>query len=407
MTAPEKAEPPCAFCFVPKDRTAFEDELTRALWDSFPVSPGHLLIVPRRHIPTWFDASQQERVALMQALDRARDLVADRHHPDGYNIGLNVGKAAGQTVFHLHVHLIPRYEGDVPDPRGGVRHVIPGKGNYLTPEPGAEQKSRLVKGGENDPLLPYLSEELTRAQRADIAVGFAMTSGVGRMEPHLRDFLDRGGRLRLLTGDYLGITDPDALTRLLDLPGDRHIRVFETATGTGPAWPGPPSPLSFHPKAYLFHRKDGTGAAFVGSSNLSESALQTGIEWNYRTVSSAEGHALADIAQAFESLFADRATQEVTPEWIARYRARRPTLTRLEPQAPLPVEIPPEERQVKEPHAIQVEALAALQATRATGNTAPKTPHPLRRPPRRDPHPIARYLPGHPPPSQAANASPT
>ncbi len=227
-----------------------------------------------------------------------------------------------------------------------------------------------MKGGENDPLLPYLSEELTRAQRADIAVGFAMTSGVGRMEPHLRDFLDRGGRLRLLTGDYLGITDPDALTRLLDLPGDRHIRVFETATATGPAWPGPPSPLSFHPKAYLFHRKDGTGAAFVGSSNLSESALQTGIEWNYRTVSSAEGHALADIAQAFESLFADRATQEVTPEWIARYRARRPTLTRLEPQAPLPVEIPPEPRQVKEPHAIQVEALAALQATRATGNTA-------------------------------------
>ena len=282
------------------------------------MSPGHLLIVPRRHIPTWFDASEQERVALMKALDRARDLLADRHHPDGYNIGLNVGKAAGQTVFHLHVHLIPRYEGDVPDPRGGVRHVIPGKGNYLTPEPGAEQKSRLVKGGEHDPLMPYLSEELTRAQRADIAVGFAMTSGVGRMEEHLRDFLDRGGRLRLLTGDYLGITDPDALTRLLDLPGDRHIRVFETATSTGPAWPGPPSPLSFHPKAYLFHREDGTGAAFVGSSNLSESALQTGIEWNYRTVSSAEGNALADVAQAFESLFAHPATQELTPDWIER-----------------------------------------------------------------------------------------
>jgi superfamily II DNA or RNA helicase/diadenosine tetraphosphate (Ap4A) HIT family hydrolase/HKD family nuclease len=369
MTTPQP-EPPCPFCFVPKDRTAFEDELTRALWDSFPVSPGHLLIVPRRHIPTWFDASEQERVALTKALDRARDLLADRHHPDGYNIGLNVGKAAGQTVFHLHIHLIPRYEGDVPDPRGGVRHVIPGKGNYLSQEPGAEQKSRLVKGGEHDPLMPYLSEELTRAQRADIAVGFAMRSGVVRMEEHLRDFLDRGGRLRLLTGDYLGITDPDALTRLLDLPGDRHIRVFETDTSTGPAWPGPPSPLSFHPKAYVFHRADGTGAAFVGSSNLSESALETGIEWNYRTVSSAEGNALADVAQAFESLFAHPATQELTPDWIDRYRARRPTLTRLEPQAPLPVEIPPEPRQVPEPHAVQVEALAALQATRAASNTA-------------------------------------
>ena len=131
---------------------------------------------------------------------------------------------------------------------------------------------------------------------------------------------------------------------MLDLPGDRHIRVFETATETGPAWPGPPSPLSFHPKAYLFQRKDGSGAAFVGSSNLSESALETGIEWNYRTVSSAEGHALADIAQAFESLFAHPATQEVTPDWIQRYRARRPAPARREPREPEPVDVIPEPR---------------------------------------------------------------
>jgi diadenosine tetraphosphate (Ap4A) HIT family hydrolase len=83
MTTPEKPAPPCPFCFPPKDRIAFEDDRTRALWDAFPVTPGHLLIVPRRHIPTWFDASDEERAAILAALDRARDLVAHRHHPHG------------------------------------------------------------------------------------------------------------------------------------------------------------------------------------------------------------------------------------------------------------------------------------------------------------------------------------
>ena len=122
---------PCPFCSPAPDRIAFERPLVLALWDAFPASPGHLLVVPRRHVPTWFDATAEEHEAIRGALDEARQLIDARHRPDGYNIGANVGRAAGQTVFHLHVHLIPRYAGDVPDPRGGVRHVIPGKGNYL------------------------------------------------------------------------------------------------------------------------------------------------------------------------------------------------------------------------------------------------------------------------------------
>jgi diadenosine tetraphosphate (Ap4A) HIT family hydrolase len=121
----------CPFCSPNPDRIAFEHRLVLALWDAFPASPGHLLLVPRRHVATWFDASEDERAAILKALDDAKALVDARHHPDGYNIGVNVGEAAGQTVFHLHVHLIPRYAGDVPNPRGGVRHVIPGRGNYL------------------------------------------------------------------------------------------------------------------------------------------------------------------------------------------------------------------------------------------------------------------------------------
>ena len=122
----------CPFCQPARDRIIFETPLVIALWDAFPVNRGHALIVPRRHVPTWFDASAEERVALMAAVDEARELIVARYAPDGFNIGINVGAAAGQTVFHLHVHLIPRFDGDVPDPRGGVRWVIPAKWNYLS-----------------------------------------------------------------------------------------------------------------------------------------------------------------------------------------------------------------------------------------------------------------------------------
>ena len=147
MTTPAQ----CPFCFPAEDRIAFEDRLTRALWDAFPVSEGHLLLVPRRHVPTWFDATAEEHAALTAGIDRGRELIASRHRPDGFNIGINVGEAAGQTVFHLHVHLIPRYTGDVPDPRGGVRHVIPGKGNYLAPEAGAAASSHAELGQRRPP----------------------------------------------------------------------------------------------------------------------------------------------------------------------------------------------------------------------------------------------------------------
>jgi diadenosine tetraphosphate (Ap4A) HIT family hydrolase len=122
----------CPFCQPARERIIFEKTLVVALWDAFPVNRGHALIIPRRHVPTWFDASAEERVALMAAVDEARDLIVARFAPDGFNIGINVGQAAGQTVFHLHVHLIPRYDGDVTDPRGGVRWVVPAQGNYLT-----------------------------------------------------------------------------------------------------------------------------------------------------------------------------------------------------------------------------------------------------------------------------------
>ena len=122
---------PCPFCHPDPDRVFHEGERVLALWDAFPASPGHALVVMRRHVAGWFDATGEERRELLEAVDVARARIEESHAPDGYNIGINVGAAAGQTVFHLHVHVIPRYTGDVPNPTGGVRLALPHRGNYL------------------------------------------------------------------------------------------------------------------------------------------------------------------------------------------------------------------------------------------------------------------------------------
>jgi diadenosine tetraphosphate (Ap4A) HIT family hydrolase len=98
--------------------------------DAFPISPGHTLIIPKRHVGSFFDLETNERAELLALLDKAKVVADQEFSPQGYNIGINDGAAAGQTVPHLHLHLIPRFEGDLPDPRGGVRWVIPEKAKY-------------------------------------------------------------------------------------------------------------------------------------------------------------------------------------------------------------------------------------------------------------------------------------
>lgn len=123
---------PCPFCTLPDSRIVEENEHAVVILDGFPVSLGHSLIIPKRHVGSFFEITDIERAALFKLLDRAKELVSDQHQPDGFNIGINDGAAAGQTVPHLHIHLIPRYDGDLADPRGGVRWVIPDKADYWT-----------------------------------------------------------------------------------------------------------------------------------------------------------------------------------------------------------------------------------------------------------------------------------
>src|SRR5690606_1073584 len=115
---------PCLFCGEFPGQILAEDPLAFAKEDVHPVSPGHTLIIPRRHVPSFFETTDEERLVLCRLLDEAKAVLDAKYRPDGYNIGINGGKAAGQSVMHLHIHLIPRYVGDREDPRGGVRWVL-------------------------------------------------------------------------------------------------------------------------------------------------------------------------------------------------------------------------------------------------------------------------------------------
>lgn len=118
----------CLFCDASK--AILRNELAYARFDDFPVNPGHVLIIPFRHFASFFDATPEERAAILALVDAARVLVDEQFAPGGYNLGVNIGPIAGQSVMHLHMHLIPRYAGDVENPKGGVRGVIPGRQKY-------------------------------------------------------------------------------------------------------------------------------------------------------------------------------------------------------------------------------------------------------------------------------------
>ncbi len=122
-------QPNCIFC-TPEREILAESALALAVLDSFPVSPGHALVVPKRHVATIFDMTDDEYAECFRLVRTLKDLLLARFVPDGFNVGANCGEAGGQSVWHAHIHVIPRYKGDTPNPRGGVRHVIPLKADY-------------------------------------------------------------------------------------------------------------------------------------------------------------------------------------------------------------------------------------------------------------------------------------
>ena len=331
-----------------------------AFRDRYPVSPGHTLIVTRRVIPDWFAATQEERLAVLSLVDEVKTTIDREHRPDGYNVGFNAGSVAGQTVMHLHVHVIPRYQDDMDDPRGGVRHVIPSKGNYV------RDVAPLATGGEGDPFARHVFPLFNQATEITIVAAFVQESGLRRIRNALHGALARGANVRVVTGDYLEITQASALELLLDWQqtsvsnedeapvGRFEARVVEVATLPGRA-------RSFHPKSWCF-ASETLGIAFVGSSNLSRSALATGIEWNLRVDRDRDTQADNRVREAFEITW--RSARTLDAEWIHAYAER----ARIAPR-PLPPgesEAEPIE-EAPEPHDVQREALVKLRECRAQG----------------------------------------
>ena len=120
----------CPFCTLPDERIVDQNDLALVIRDGFPVSPGHTLVIPKRHVGSFFELNEEEIASMMALLKSAKSVLDVEFKPESYNIGINDGPQAGQTVPHVHMHLIPRYAGDVADPRGGVRWLIPDKADY-------------------------------------------------------------------------------------------------------------------------------------------------------------------------------------------------------------------------------------------------------------------------------------
>ena len=130
-TQEKKRDPndPCLFCKDPRG-VSIQHELAYSARDSYPASPGHTVVIPRRHVSSFFDLTPEEVAACMGLIKEEKIRIDEEFNPDGYNVGVNVGPAAGQSIFHVHIHIIPRYKGDVENPQGGIRHVIPKKAYY-------------------------------------------------------------------------------------------------------------------------------------------------------------------------------------------------------------------------------------------------------------------------------------
>ncbi len=341
----------CPFCEVDAGALVFASPAIIALRDRFPVSVGHTLVVTRRHAETYFDASDEERAALWRAVESVRsDLLKLLPTPAGFNVGFNAGAAAGQTVPHLHVHIIPRYLGDVDDPRGGIRGVIPSRQKYGAPSAAGLETLPGFVSGEEQHFVGALRSALQLAEAADLLSAFVQQSGINLLKTDLEEAARRGVHVRLLTGDYLGVTSADALRALLEVVGrlpNIEAALYETIPGS-----------SFHPKSYIFKRGS-EQVAYVGSSNLSRTALEHGVEWNLRLVGSREPDTVKAVAARFNRLWTDPRTKRLTPDVIAQYELRAPVPdpARPEPRGPRPI-----------PHEIQRQALELLSATRRDGH---------------------------------------
>jgi len=301
---------------------------------------GHTRVLPRREVRTWAELRDDEKLAMISLAEALRARARAGRLTIGYDTD-----ASPPAVL-----IIPRGSAD-----GGISALLAGEGALTT--------------GPDRPLLRAIRPLVRDADRIDIVAAFVQEAGLKLLQSTLLDALRRGARIRLLTGDYLNITQSSALRRLLDwqaqtaafrgedgeeapLAGRLDVRVIETAL----------TQRSFHPKSWRFERDDGSLAvAYVGSSNVSYAALRTGVEWNLRVSRQRQPAAYAEVASAFSALW--DAGRGIDTDWVADYEARAEAAGLALPTG----EVEAEALDRPRPTAIQQEALAALARSRAEG----------------------------------------
>ena len=308
-----------------------------AIPDHKPASRGHLLIITRRHVATWFDCTLPEQNDLMALVNQAKTLLDQQldPQPDGYQVLFNSGAAAGQTVHHAHVHLIPRYADKTSGPCGSAKPVAPEQASPVADnsrkqasglsrltQPGSLPSFSLTVGHPAGPLWPRIANRIPGATEIDLVASFAQSSGLDLIRKALFSAHEAGARIRLLVGDYLCITSPDALRTLFGwmaiaghsrgLAGHFEARLVELEKLHG-------HPSTFHPKAWRIADATG-GIMVVGSSNLSRSALTTGVEWNLVGETAGSQSLDQEMAAAFEALWCQ--ATPLSAEVITRYSRR-------------------------------------------------------------------------------------
>jgi superfamily II DNA or RNA helicase/HKD family nuclease/diadenosine tetraphosphate (Ap4A) HIT family hydrolase len=340
-----------------------------------PAAVGHALLAPRAHRADLFACTAAERAALFDLAAEVKATLDLLLAPRGYALHAEGPGLGGAGPTHALLHLVPRFGAAPTDdvnseiyaalgdaPQAPLAQVVAG--------PEASRPEPLVDGAEGGALYDALAPMLPQAHQIDILAAFVQDSGLRFIGPALREALARGAHVRVLTGDYLDITQAHALRRLLD-----WTAAAEAARAEAPGQLLPPGTLttrvvearalggrSFHPKAW---RIEGPrfGVGFVGSSNLSRSALSGGVEWNLRIDRDRDAHAWARVQASYQRLWDTAAV--LTADWVEAYARRvaaRPAA------APFPGERAPEAPLIlPAPTPIQVEALAALQASRAEG----------------------------------------
>jgi superfamily II DNA or RNA helicase/diadenosine tetraphosphate (Ap4A) HIT family hydrolase/HKD family nuclease len=312
----------CPFCNPIRMRCIWENSLARALLDGYPVTDGHVLIVPKRHVARFHDLELAEREALWAGVDAAWPLV--RGQATDFNLGVNDGPLAGQTVAHLHMHLIPRRSGDTPDPTGGVRGVIPERRDWrrFRNYPPAERRT-LLASPPDGPLASELLSALDSAVEVDVAVAFVTSGGLELVASRFAEILSRpGARIRFLTGDYLGFNEPHALRRLLEFGEGLQAFVLQSDQEGG-----------FHGKAFLLKDGQGTRKVLLGSSNLTRGALLSPLEWNLSVDDHLESKAVHRAFAEFERLLVHPRTVRLDARWIDQYAMRRRPVVQGRPDA--------------------------------------------------------------------------